>query len=705
MKKRISALFLALLLALSLLPATALAALPDGWWPVWKAYQDALASGNEDTILACGDDVIAFYAGRTLDADIAGQLYMVRLDRLDNLRYENRSDYAAAIANAQELEKLALFLGYDDMVTRCRAHLGVLAPEAGVYAVSYTQSNTYGSKIAAASGTFYGSVIEGHFNDRSIVSHYILIESQSVRDFAWQIDPLSNGTRVLQFNFNFSGEGNTARALPSGAYDANLIDSLKYINTLRSPALIRIGAEMDVWTVTCTPAEYIAAYRHVAALARQYAPNAELIWSPCYASAWNVDTEDFYPGDDCVDWVGVSLYYSYQSPYGDAVYWLEAMHLRQFADPLANAAHIIEIARAHNKPVAVTEGGATKNNNEGQGEAYAVRQVAKEFSTLTMRYPEVKSVVYFDKAYNGEDYTLTGSLLTAAESAVASNPTLIAKGKKSAGTYVPLEQLSEVVTGGKVVLGATGHTYKNMDMSAVYVLDGKTVASTASSPNQYVLDTAQLTTGKHKLEVTLSDGHGYSTTLVYTIDYNAASGAVACSKGFTERTCPFTDVKKTDYCYDAVLWALDSGVTTGATPTTFEPNSTCTRGQIATFLWRAVGKPEPTLTSESFTDVDQNNPDHYFYKPVLWALEKGITNGTSDTTFEPDATCTNAHILTFLWRGVGSPNKTGAGEWYEDAVRWAEANGILAGIAGFDLTAPCPRGDAVTFIYRAWANK
>ena len=115
---------------------------------------------------------------------------------------------------------------------------------------------------------------------------------------------------------------------------------------------------------------------------------------------------------------------------------------------------------------------------------------------------------------------------------------------------------------------------------------------------------------------------------------------------------PFTDVKKGAFYYDAVMWAVsnDPVITKGTTATTFSPKDTCTRGQVVTFLWRAFGCPEPTLTENPFTDVKEKA---FYYKAVLWAVEKNITNGVTATTFGPGETCTRGQIVTFLFRDRG----------------------------------------------------
>jgi uncharacterized repeat protein (TIGR02543 family) len=170
---------------------------------------------------------------------------------------------------------------------------------------------------------------------------------------------------------------------------------------------------------------------------------------------------------------------------------------------------------------------------------------------------------------------------------------------------------------------------------------------------------------------------------------------------------PFTDVAANAYYYDAVKWAVDKGVTSGTTATTFAPNASCTRAQMVTFIWRYMGSPEPTTTANTFTDV---KADQYYYKAVLWAVEKGITAGTRATTFAPDATVTRGQTVTFLWRAAGKPAATtanpftdvAASDYFAEAVLWAANEGITAGTSAttFAPANPCTRAQIVTFLYR-----
>ena len=174
-----------------------------------------------------------------------------------------------------------------------------------------------------------------------------------------------------------------------------------------------------------------------------------------------------------------------------------------------------------------------------------------------------------------------------------------------------------------------------------------------------------------------------------------------------ETAAGFTDVPADAWYAEAVAWAVKAGVTNGVTPDTFAPENTCTRGQVVTFLWRANGSPAPKGTANPFTDVSASSA---FYKAILWAVENGITAGTSADTFSPSAPCTRAHVVTFLWRSLGSPGASieetlaeGMPEaYYRPAVAWADSLHLLDTPDGtFVPGEACPRSDIAAYLYRA----
>ena len=235
---------------------------------------------------------------------------------------------------------------------------------------------------------------------------------------------------------------------------------------------------------------------------------------------------------------------------------------------------------------------------------------------------------------------------------------------------------------------------------------GDTVTVTVKPDSGYVLETLTVT-DKNGNELTLKDkGDGKYT-------FTMPTGKVEVKATFMEDNSMlnfFYDVPNGAYFYEAVKWAVENGITTGVGNDLFAPEQPCTRAQIVTFLWRAAGSPEPKTVS-SFTDVSASA---YYAKAVAWAVENGITNGMTETTFAPDATCTRGQSVTFLYRALkgtasGSTNFTDVASdvFYADAVNWAVASDVTNGTSNttFSPNADCTRAEIVAFLYRAYQGK
>ena len=235
---------------------------------------------------------------------------------------------------------------------------------------------------------------------------------------------------------------------------------------------------------------------------------------------------------------------------------------------------------------------------------------------------------------------------------------------------------------------------------------GANVTVTVKPNDGYVLETLTVT-DKNGDELKLTDkGNGKYT-------FTMPGSKVEVKATFMEDNSVFNffyDVPNDAFFYEAVKWAVKSGVTNGLSDTMFGPYESCTRAQIVTFLWRAAGSPEPK-TMSSFTDVPAST---YYAKAVAWAIENGITNGMTETTFAPDATCTRGQIVTFLYRALkgtasGSTNFTDvkSDTFYADAINWAVANNVTNGTSNtmFSPNADCTRAEIVTFLYRAYQGK
>lgn len=237
---------------------------------------------------------------------------------------------------------------------------------------------------------------------------------------------------------------------------------------------------------------------------------------------------------------------------------------------------------------------------------------------------------------------------------------------------------------------------------------GATVTLTVSPNSGYALDS---------LTVTDADGNSVSLTKVSDTKYTFVMPALKVTvKAAFEESAPvntgsFHDVDTGDYYFDAAEWAVEKGITTGTGAATFSPDALCTRAQVVTFLWRAAGSPAPASTVNPFADVSSGA---YYYDAVLWAVEKGITAGISETAFGPDAAATRGQTVTFLYRDAGSPAVSGSeafsdvsnSDYCADAVQWSANSGITngTGAATFAPESSCTRAQIVTLLYRYLAG-
>ena len=234
-----------------------------------------------------------------------------------------------------------------------------------------------------------------------------------------------------------------------------------------------------------------------------------------------------------------------------------------------------------------------------------------------------------------------------------------------------------------------------------YAEQGETVTITVTPDDGYELDELIVTDSKgNELDLTAKGSGKYT--------FKMPAGRIEIEASFRKIVVvpvnPFADVNTGDYYYDAVLWAVDNGITSGTSAVTFSPDAVCTRAQMMTYLWRAAGSPSASAANP-FTDLSAGD---YYYDAVLWAVEKGITGGTSATTFSPNAPVTRGQTMTFLWRAAGSPVVSGssfgdvaAKAYYADAVTWAVREGITAGTgpSTFSPDQGCTRAQTVTYLY------
>ena len=387
----------------------------------------------------------------------------------------------------------------------------------------------------------------------------------------------------------------------------------------------------------------------------------------------------------------------------------------QVSNDAQNWHTISELTRAHNgqtHPV-VTEGYET---------AYAARYIRLFFEELNSA-----------AAGNGvgiTEWEITGIALS--DVALKSVPQLSAIDKKLGEALTAAElpeflqiTLNQNVVGELQVMAPVSWDLSayNADQAGVYEIAGTLdLPGTVGNSDRTVTVTVNVISDhEHSYnavvtEPTCTTG-GYTTYTCacgesYIADETAALGhewkGTSCTRCDATRSNPFVDVPEDSWYINAVLWAVENGITSGTTDTTFSPGNKVTRAQAVTFLWAAAGKPEPASSKNPFVDVKESD---WFCKAVLWAKEKGVTSGLDDTHFGPGQICTREQVVTFLWAANGKPASSTAvsfsdvptGAWYRAPVAWAVENRITSGMGDgtFGVGATCTRGQVVTFLYAA----
>ena len=303
--------------------------------------------------------------------------------------------------------------------------------------------------------------------------------------------------------------------------------------------------------------------------------------------------------------------------------------------------------------------------------------------------------------------------------AVLSDTTAVAANTTYKWLFTPTDANYTTLTGSielyhKSSSGGGGWYYTYYTIKATAGTNGSISPSGWTSVRDGRDQTFTITPDKgYAVAKVLVDGKSVGAVKSYTfknVTKDHTIEAIFMKSNGNPQTGVFVDVAEGSYYEEAIDWAVEKGITNGVSSNMFAPNDPCTRAQIVTFLWRAAGSPAPKSMS-SFTDVPA---DAFYAKAVAWAVENGITSGTGESKFSPNATCTRAQAVTFLYRASGSPAVSGSAEfsdvatnaYYADAVAWAAKKGITTGIGGglFGSDNDCTRGQIVTFLWRAMAE-
>lgn len=712
-KQRVSAVVLALALAGSI-SGMALAdfRFPSAYWPLQEQWEEAIGNSDVDRVLEIAPKVYDLLYPYGIQQTVCEVLEPTC--GYASWCSEIKGDLDGALVWMGRQEELAVWMdenmhSYKDTLLSIQYRRRYLetAQSPAIYALTDQAGRDYTAAGAARMGTLYGSAVGGLPTDASSVLLYVTFADGHSMEY-WLGNYKNNEIvnralqgGILELAWNFSSE-NTAGAEQVLSSEDYINESLATLGALDATVLLRVGAEMNNWA-DLNKDTYIQAFQKVAAAARQY-PNIKMVFSPDEISNRNVTFQDFYPGDEYVDWIGVSIYQrtnytayntadkgSYTFSYGN--YGVDAYYGTGIydADPLVSLRGLADFAAAHGKPMMISECGFAHTHNGVDQTSYAMEQMNKFYGYVNMIYPQVKAVFYFD-ANVGEafDYDLQGNstLFSNYQSVIAANGGFINKGETSGKTWQLLGEADNQA--GPLKLAAYAILPGTEPTTVKYSINGTEVFSSSSAPYYYELNPATLDSGTYTMKATASNGRFTVSTpeTEFTVmgDMVTAKGAVDVSGA-------------SGWAQSVVLDAYSKKLLTPTTSGGFQAQ--ITRLQFAELAVNMIEQATGTAIPPSGTEFSDTSDT-----AALKAAAAGVTNGKGEGIFKPQDLITRQEICTMLKRAAGyveqakgisafsntdtavNPKFTDSGNidsWAVEGMALMTNNGIMGGVTETEL--------------------
>lgn len=665
--------------------------LPSAYWGLNDSYGAAVESQNYPETARYGSQIIELISQEPSNEQtqniLASRAYTTAF------AYFLMGDYTNALKYFEMHIPYGQQLGWDENVYIAENFVKQLTPALEVYKHTSTPQKTYGAKNEP-NGVLYGETSETAQTDDSMILLYLEYGDTSGFDWANLImERAQQSGKAVEVALNFPNQADTARSVnASDGYLSSLSTLLgRYTGV---PVYLRIGAEMNIWGNTATPDEFKTAFITIANYMRQL-PNIATVWSVAHTSTWKSDSfpytaDDFYPGDEYVDWVGVNCY---PNKYFDGQVWEGESKFNEIcfkagysADPVLMVRDIIETYGGR-KPIMISECGSaymtTGSINESHGDwaAYYVKQM---YSYLPMVYPEVKLMAYFNKKIDHEKnyYDLAGSSeLSAAYNEITSSPWLIHGGSgNSAQTFFEKAD-GAIQTDGSLTLSTYPHLYGSDSIQVEYYLDGGFYHSTSEVPYTVSFDDM---IGSHTLTVKAVGNNGAEMTREYSISSSVKADS---ADDFSDTQALSAEQKA------AVDYMMSGGIITGYEDNTLRPDNTVTRAEFATMICRLKGYSSDTACT--FDDAR----DHWATNYIEACVKQGAVNGVGDNNFAPDGTITleqAAKIITVI-EGFAQPDE----EYPDGFLSAATANGLFDNVTDRRTGSQLKRIDAAMMMYNA----
>lgn len=551
MKKITSILLTVILAAVLLMPAAVYAdELPHAFWAIDDQYSAAVDSSNYQATVTYGMQAVELLSNYPETEQIRN-IMASRLDKV-GIAYEHLGDYPNAASVYSRYIPYAQKLGWDDGVKIASAKVKHYTPYIRAYTYTDTPQLYYGAKNEPEKGVLFGKAYAQNsgYGDASAMLVYLEFGDSNLH---WVKSALSDAKEkglAVELAWNFPNEGSGLGSIPyQNEYIKSVTSMIAEYPTV--PVFVRIGAEMNVWTIPADPNEYKAAFRHISGIIKSDCQNAAVVWSPGTASSWDKNMEDYYPGDEYVDWVGASLY---AGKYFLGKIWPEEQKFNEVVFGAGDGADPVkmldEIATkfGDRKPIMIAECGAAHTvRSLGEDTTdWAKMRLRQIYSYLPMYYPQVKFIAYFDVVMPSEtnDYALSSNSALAEEykSIISSTPMLIKENAKNAPADV-CQKLTDgfVVQGSTFKVSSYVHLFGINEPSVNYFVDGTWVGGGSAAPYTQKLDLSGFSSGEHTLTITASNGFSRS----YSFEKQNAISLYVNNKIVETDTMPISENDRT----------------------------------------------------------------------------------------------------------------------------------------------------------------
>ena len=663
---------------------------PHAFWALADRYQAALDSDNKAEIIAAGSEIVSLMESEEQNEEVQTVLGSKLYDM--GYAYEALGGVENHIKAGECFEKYIPYgtaLGWTDGVKIAEEKAMQFRPTIRLFTPTSEPQKYFGAVNEPEKGVLYGQASEHFKANESMILLYM--EYGNSADFTWAehiLGEARTGGKAVELALNFPQEGSQLQSIISDTtYINQLLDLLK--NYTDVPVFLRIGAEVNVWQDKADPALYIEAFRKVANAARTVGGNIATVWSVVHTSEWSINIDDYYPGDEYVDWVGIS---AYANKYFGAREWPASESHNPIvykagdaADPVLLIQDIVE-RYGDRKPIMLAECGSsyyTAGEINAFSADWAVTSLRRMYSMIPIVYPQVKLIAYFNKNMPNETsyYDLEGCAeLKAAYEEATRAPWFIQNRYDNtvANSYKELDG-TITVNGAKLTLYAYPHVYGYDVPTVNYYINGTWVAGTSDLPYDKEIDLSAYPAGNYTLTAQVDCG-----------------GYAAISKDYALIITGDELAQLSEYQKQALTHCQEAGVISGYEDGTIKPYNSITRAEFASMTARLFG-----LSSDapcSFSDAAAHWATNY----INACVEAGAIAGMGDGTFAPDAPVTYEQAVKIITSvaGLTDGQDLEALGGYPDAYLTIGGNtGLYEGMDAQEVGAPINRMNVAVLLY------